>query len=87
MEINPNENPQRNLPVTVGDWILTMLIMVIPLVNLIMLLVWSFSGSTKISKANWAKASLVWMLIGIVVMIFFGGTILASLAAMSAAGY
>ncbi|MGY6587025.1 MAG: hypothetical protein ACXIUB_01930 [Wenzhouxiangella sp.] len=59
-------------PVTLGNWMLTILIMAIPLVNLIMLLVWAFSGSTPVSKANWAKATLLWMLIMIVVGVLFG---------------
>ncbi len=59
-------------PVTLGNWMLTLLIMAIPLVNLIMLLVWAFSGSTPVSKANWAKATLLWMLIMIVIGVLFG---------------
>lgn len=52
-------------PVTVGDWMLTYLLMCIPLVNFILLLVWAFGGGTPVSKANWAKASLLWMIIGL----------------------
>lgn len=52
-------------PVTVGNWVLTMFLMCIPLVNLILLFVWAFGSNTEISKSNWAKASLIWMLIGI----------------------
>ena len=70
-------------PVSVGDWFVTMLIMIIPLVNLIMLFIWAFGSGTNESKANWAKASLIWMLVGIVIAILFGGAILASIAAMS----
>ena len=71
-------------PVTTGDWFLTLLIMAIPLVNLIVLLVWAFSGSTKASKSNWAKATLIWMVIGIVLAIVFGGALLALFAASGA---
>jgi hypothetical protein len=56
-------------PVTIGNWLLTMLIMCIPLVNIIMLFVWGFGGTAFISKANWAKASLIWTLIWIVLSI------------------
>lgn len=52
-------------PVTVGNWLLTYLLMCIPVVNLVLLLVWAFGSETPVSKANWAKASLIWMLIGI----------------------
>ncbi len=53
-------------PVSLGDWILTIFITMIPLVNVIMLFVWGFSSETNPSKANWAKASLIWMGIAIV---------------------
>lgn len=59
-------------PVRVGNWLITMLIMCIPLVNFIMLFVWAFGGDVETSKANWAKASLLWMLIGLFIgMLFF----------------
>lgn len=59
-------------PVSVGNWMLTILIMAIPLVNLIMLLVWAFSSGTPLSKSNWAKATLLWMVIMIVIGVLFG---------------
>lgn len=62
-------NNVANEPVTVGNWMLTYLIMCIPIVNLVMLFVWAFSGNVPPSKANWAKASLIWLLIGIVLWI------------------
>ncbi len=49
----------ENRPVSVGDWMLTYLLMCIPLVNIIMLLVWAFGGGAPESKSNWAKASLI----------------------------
>lgn len=52
-------------PVSIGNWMLTYLLMCIPLVNLILLLVWAFGSNTPESKANWAKATLLWMLLGI----------------------
>ena len=64
-------------PVSVGDWIVTILLMAIPLVGFIMLFVWAFGSNTPASKANWAKASLIWMLIGIVLGIALWGTVLS----------
>jgi cell division protein FtsW (lipid II flippase) len=52
-------------PLTVGDWFLTTLIIAIPLVGIVMLFVWAFSENTNVNKANWAKASLLWLVIGI----------------------
>jgi len=57
--------------VTVGEWFITMLLMIIPLVNIILLFTWAFGGNTKISKSNWAKARLIWMLITFVIGILF----------------
>ena len=58
-------------PMSVKDWFVTLLITYIPLVGFIMLLVWAFDSSTNLNKKNFAKASLIWMLIGIVLVIIF----------------
>ena len=52
-----------------------MVINPIPIVNFILLLVWAFSASTPVSKANWAKASLIFILIGLILCILFWGAI------------
>jgi Na+/proline symporter len=36
-----------------------------------MLLVWAFDASTNTNKKNWAKASLLWMLIWVVLAVIF----------------
>ena len=69
--------------VSVGEWILSMLISAIPVVGFIMLLVWAFSSSTPPSKANWAKATLIFLLIFMVLGFLFAGTFIAMLASMS----
>lgn len=51
---------------SVGQWMLTLLIMFIPLVNIVALLIWAFGSSTHPEKANWAKATLIWFAIFIV---------------------
>ena len=57
--------------VTLGDWMVTILLSAIPVVNLVMLFLWAFGSSTNPSKANWAKATLIWMVIGIALAILF----------------
>lgn len=76
MEELEMQNQNRTV-VTLGDWIITLLVMMIPIVNFIMLFVWAFSSSTPQSKANWAKASLIFMLIGLLLVILFWGAIAA----------
>lgn len=51
-------------PMNVGEWVLTLLITMIPCVNIIMLFVWAFGSGAKRSKSNWAKAALIFLLIG-----------------------
>jgi len=58
--------------VTVGEWFIAMLLTIIPLVNIILLFVWAFGSNTKMSKSNWAKAQLIWMAIGFIIIILFG---------------
>lgn len=65
-------------PVGVGNWMVTYLLMCIPLVNLILLLVWAFGSNTPVSKANWAKATLLWMLIGMLFWVFWAGAVIAA---------
>lgn len=50
-------------PVTIGNWILTFILLAIPLVNLIMLIVWAVSISTHPSKRTFAQA--YWVLLAI----------------------
>lgn len=63
--------------ISLGDWIITLLITAIPLVGFIMLLIWAFGGNAPKSKANWAKANLIFMLVAIVLVFIFWGTIVA----------
>lgn len=42
-----------------------------PIVNLVILFVWGFGGGANPNKSNFAKASFIWMLIGIVLTIIF----------------
>ena len=56
-------------PISVGNWMLTTLLMCIPIVNLVLLFVWAFGSNTPESKANWARASLMWMVIAVVLSI------------------
>lgn len=60
---------ETNNTVKVGEWILTSIILAIPLVGFIMLFVWGFGNGTKPSKANYCKSVLLLAVIGIVLAI------------------
>ena len=74
MEIIDQLQPQprrSDVPISIGQWMIVMLIMLIPLVNIVMLFLWAFDDNTHPTKANWAKAILIWMGIIMGLCIFF----------------
>lgn len=63
----------REVKPTVGGWLVTLLILNIPLVNIVMLFVWAFGGGTSPCKSNWAKAMLLfWLIVFVLCIIIFG---------------
>ena len=63
--------------VSVKEWLITNLILMIPLVNIVMMLVWAFSSNTNPNKANYFKAALILFVIVMVIylvlaVVFFG---------------
>ena len=73
---------ESETPVSVGNWVGSMLLMLIPIVNIIMAIVWAVSGTPK-SKRNFFRA--YWILVAIsvaisvIVMIVFGATFAAAM--------
>lgn len=95
-----NNNPQANYGqapyqgnyaaapvITTKEWLITMLIMIIPIVNIVMMFVYAFGSDTNPTKANYFKAALIWAAIGIVISIiiftFFGFIIGSALSSMN----
>lgn len=64
--------PQQSISsmqnMTIGDWLLTFLITLIPLGGLVALILWSTDTDNKVRK-NWAIASLIYQ--GILLVLFF----------------
>ncbi|MFC3879143.1 hypothetical protein ACFOSV_03095 [Algoriphagus namhaensis] len=56
-------------PLTLGDWIISVLVTKIPLIGFIMLIVWAVDSNTEQSKANWAKSELIVKLIGFAIAV------------------
>lgn len=66
------------------DWVISVLISVIPVVGFIMLLVWSFSDSTNPNKKNWARATLIIFAALFVIYLIFAFVFMGAI--MSGAG-
>ena len=62
-----NETPILSL----GDWMLTLLLLMIPIVNIVMLIVWSADSKTNPNKRHFAWAQLIYMGIIFVLGIIF----------------
>lgn len=45
--------------ISIWEWIGTFILLAIPIVNLVMIVIWIFSGSTNPSKRNFILAQLI----------------------------
>ena len=63
--------------ISVKDWVINYLIMIIPIANIVMIIIWGFGGKTQPTKANWAKALLLFLAINIVLVLIFSTIFLA----------
>lgn len=65
------ENNVRRPVMSVKDWLITLILMIIPLANIILLFIWAFGDDTNKTRSNWAKATLIMMAITIAFYVFF----------------
>ncbi|MBI4856482.1 MAG: hypothetical protein HY818_07075 [Acetobacterium woodii] len=72
---------------TLGDWMLTLLLLYLPIVNIVMLIIWSVDSKTNTSKKHFAWATLIFMGIGIVLSIIFSSIVMAIIASMMQSMY
>ncbi len=56
-------------PISVGEWLVSMLLMMIPCVNIVLMFVWAFSSSVPKSKSNYFKAALIMGAISLVLSV------------------
>lgn len=71
---------------SIKDWFITLLITAIPLVGLIMLIVWALGDDSNINRRNYAKASLLWIIIMFVIAFILYITIFATIIAAITSG-
>jgi len=66
----------------VGNWVVTWLLMLIPIANIVLVFMWAFGSDVNPSKKSFFQAYLILMVVGIVLGIVVGilfGAVLASL--------
>ena len=81
----PTDMQESNIlqkPLSVGDWILTIIVLSIPFVGLIFLLYWALSSTSNVNRKNYCIALLILaaVFIALVLVLMFVG-VFASLIA------
>ena len=74
-------------PLSVGQFLGTIILVGIPLVGFILLLVWAFGSDVNQNKKNLCRAMLILMLIGIVLGIVLGGVLGGLIATIFDSGF
>ena len=82
IQSNPVNDLPQYTPISVGEWVITIIIIAIPIVGFIMLFIWGFGSNTQPSKANWAKATLIMIGISIVLSFLFLGSLLGIMGSL-----
>ncbi len=72
---------QQSAPMSTGQFLGTLLLMMIPIAGFILMLVWAFGGTDNLNRRNLARAKLILVAIGLVLCILF--TILFSALAFT----
>lgn len=59
-------------PITTGGFVGISFLLLIPVVNIILLIIWACGGCKKITKRNYARAALIMLLIGLILSLIIG---------------
>lgn len=87
---SPNNVPQGGYyhnrpvdePLSIGTYILMIIISAIPIVGFIVLIVWSFDSTVNKNKSNYAKAVLILKIIGFILLVLFMSTMASMLGTL-----
>lgn len=65
------EPGQDTSPMSMGDWMLTLLAAMIPCVGIVLYFVWAFSKTTNVNRRNFCRAQLIIMGVVLVIYLIF----------------
>ena len=80
MENNTMATDPNKAVMTMGEWLITLIVLAIPCVNVIMYFVWAFGNGNE-NRKNFCRAGLIVMAVGIVLTLILYAVVGASLAA------
>ncbi|MEA4816420.1 MAG: zinc-ribbon domain-containing protein [Lachnospiraceae bacterium] len=88
-QYNPYSAPANaiNSVLSVGNYMLMFILMYIPVVNIILLFVWSFGKNANPNKRNFARAALILGAIGLILWVLAGGVIMGTLQGIMGSRY
>ncbi len=74
---NQTYTGRNQAAVSIGNWIITLILICVPVINIVMMIIWAFSSRTPVSKSNFAKAALIIWVVGTILLWIFWGSISA----------
>ena len=72
---------------SVGQYLISYLILCIPIAGFIMMLMWAFGSNVNINKKNWMRATFIWGIIIAVLYIIFAIVFAAAIASLYKSSY
>ena len=61
--INTLKSTEKEQTITFFEWIRFYAVLLVPIANIVMLVIWAFSYDTPVNKKNWARATLIFMVV------------------------
>lgn len=82
IQVQDEKSAQKNKQsdqkvISVGEWMVTILVFLLPVVNIIMMAYWAFSSEGSVNRRNFSRACLLWIII----------LLIAYVVAMTVAGF
>ena len=71
---NSYQTPPKQMdlsPLSTGEWLLTLIVGIIPCAGLILYIIWAFGNSGNLNRRNYCRASLILQVISYVLVVFF----------------
>ena len=68
-------NNYKVSPLKISEWVISFLLMCLPIVNIILVFLWAFKKNTNPNKSNWAKAVLIFSIPMLFFVVLFGATL------------
>lgn len=66
---NQNNDGQDTTPLSMGEWLLTLILLAIPCLNIVLYFVWGFGKNGNVNRRNYCRAGLILAAIGYVICI------------------